>query len=164
MRILRVYHTRCNELEDTSSFVVVPEGKTTKEADEDVYKAQNAYIAALEALRTSKPKPTIPNYYNNYDYLPETMTLKEVRALKEADKKAEAEYAKLERAASRSFEAYLCDLGYRLLSDLGDEDEGVMTSALDWGHRHGMYLQYGTLEQRPTRPLKQEADEETNDE
>jgi hypothetical protein len=47
-----------------------------------------------------------------------------------------------ERKASRSFVAWMIDLGYSYLVDV--EDDEVMVGYVYWGHRHGENIEYGT--------------------
>lgn len=136
MHIVKVEHDRCNEYDETK-YYVVPDSMDVGTALEEIHKAQAEYLGVVEKNRgLNKPAP-IGHFAKDF---PDGMTVAEIKQ-KQADyEKAIAAYEKAMKEQNGSFDTHLAAHGIvPLWKYEGDE---LVTTSLDWGHRHGYNLSY----------------------
>lgn len=158
LQLVNITHERCVEYAATT-FVWAPADWSEERIRKAAQVAQAAYLEAYNyAVKNTEP----PNDYHRYggpryESFPDK-TVAEIKAEWEAKRVVWEAWDAQERAAKTSFLNFLTAQGFEPLHE--HEDRGV---ELDWGHRHGVAIDYAETEtdQMPTpRKLAGLPDEE----
>lgn len=134
MKIIKINHIRCGELEK-SVYCFAPDEMTTEEIEGLVTDAQAEYMTKLKELDAAGAKPewlTIDQLAHQDD-----LTMKEAKALIELNKIEYKEFQRRTSAMLGSFTKYLEDRGIRNISYADNLEVDV-----DWQHNHGKKLSY----------------------
>jgi hypothetical protein len=138
MRIVKVEHERCGDLEETV-YYVIPEHLEGDAVYDAVHAAVDSYLKAREEAQALNPLPSPVSRYIQ-DIADETMTIGEAKAMFSAYEQARAQRDAVTRKVSGSFETHLKSLGFIPLWAYKGDD--LMTSSAYWGHKHGQKLDY----------------------
>lgn len=157
-QIVCITHIRCSEYTATT-YVCAPQEWSQEIIEERIRLAQQEYLAAT-AVVLSAP----PNNYRRYGSPPftdhPTQTVQWIIDMWQEKKKEWDEWNATQNGTTKRFSAFLTDQGFLDLYDQAD-----IKSSLDWGHLHGVNLNYGEtdLDTMPTAKklvLGDEYDEE----
>lgn len=144
MRLAVILHTRCNEDTEYKTLCWIPDEWTKDDLDDATYRASKDYLAYLEEY---KKVPAPNNYYPHnrpkFEDYPDK-TVAEVNAIWE-EKKVEWEAWNDKRTKARkTFISYLEKYGVKNFweFDFGDEQYNHSITDVDWGHHHGLDIDY----------------------
>lgn len=141
MKLVRIEHIRCGDCEGYT-YMLAPDEITKEKFDDDVWKAANGYLNAKENFKQLGKRPEYLNY--NLDNMPGNMTVFEAKEAVRQRNEEIKEWDKAERKCTRSFGFWMQDLGYKFLGDA--EDNEILDSFVNWGHRHGEHIEYDMTE------------------
>lgn len=164
MQLYRISHYRCDEF-DSYEYVLFPDDWS----DEKIKKAiDDAELEALSAAKAYSEFPIPPElepfmsygYYTaaqpNYKNFPDK-TVAEVNKLHSEAGKLHEEWMKERNKIRRSFVKLLEEMGATSIND-----ESVPEVTVNWGHRHGMSILYGT-DSVPYKTIEQRLEFEDDD-
>ena len=143
-KLIEIRHIRCGESCGTT-YLLASADITEEQVQQDVDKAFEHYLKAKADFKKINPKTLYPS--NKLESYPDNITIAEARRIEHSQKEEYVKWNEEERKASRSFVAYMLDLGYWHLCDSSDSLEVTV----DWGHRHGDTLDMGFTETDCTR-------------
>lgn len=139
MQLIRVTHRRCGDF-DGNTFVLAPDEWSRTQAREAIYKAQAAYLDAIETAAKGNVPPNAWRPYGKPEYEKHPdKTVTEVKADWDALAAEYKAWEEKQRKTRKHFENYLKDEGFTLLWD----EDAAHQFEVDWGHRHGQGLAYG---------------------
>lgn len=134
MKLVRISHTRCREWDGTE-YVLAPEEWADDFIDRQIEEAKEELLDEARAVSTSPLKPShAPPYTEHPD---ET-----VREVQEAHAEQVAVYKgwrEKNARLGRSLHDRLIERGFHAL---GTDEAGILEVRLDWGHNHGLTLNY----------------------
>lgn len=137
MKLVRIEHVRCGEY-DGYTYMLAPDDTSEDKLDNDVFTAMNNYLNALGEFKKLNKRPE--RLYFNLDNIPDNVTMSEAKELTKQRDEEIKKWDDAERKCTRSFGCWMHDLGYRFLSEA--EDNEIMESSVNWGHRHGEHIEY----------------------
>jgi hypothetical protein len=140
VRLVRISHLRCSDY-DRSSWMIAPKDWDDEKIEDEIYAAQDAYLKQYQVAKLNNEfaGPPYPGYVPKYADCPPDMTIAEVQADHLAKMNAYNDWKKKDDQTKRTFESFLTDQGFETI---WHTDE-VLAVECDWGHRHGMSLEYG---------------------
>lgn len=146
MKLGRIGHIRCGEW-DASTFVWCPDDLTEEQFETIVHQAAKDYETALKEFKEANPPPKQPSFNLDYrvsktDEIPDEMTFGEYRKQKEeydAERKA---WDEKHKRINHGLMPFLREQGIRPFWDVGDDDIPLMEAEVNWGHQHGVSIEY----------------------
>lgn len=163
MRLVKIEHVRCNETDwSRQTLVWAPDDMAEESIDAKIVSAQKRYLKALREFQelTEEQKRMLsvgtwglPNYKSEPD---RTKTLAQVDAEHAAKRARYDTIVAKERAAMRSFAWFLHDEGLTLFED---HDSDLVLVTLDWGHNHGLGIEYPHTPSDTMRGVAEEKEE-----
>lgn len=148
MQLILIEHYRCGDKWAYDTMVWAPDDWTPEIIDEKLSAAKNNYLDDLNAYKKWVEErgrqdgenwelsvATGPNYSK---YTDKSKTLAEIDAEFEIKKRKFMEDSKDRWRGSKAFIYHLEDEGFVRFSDHEFEN----TFSIDWGHRHGMMIDY----------------------
>ena len=155
MKLAKVVHYRCDEYSNTS-YVWVPDDMTLEQFHEVLDKAEEAYLAFIKEWNATE-KVQYVNYTPDYKKYPKHLTIAEIDTQHAEALAKYKEFEQKELKSKRKFSHFLADQGLKQIWDYEPE----LTSTIDWGHNHGMGLDY--VEKLPKDFPNDEDDEDDED-
>jgi hypothetical protein len=141
-RIVRVKHARCDEWDGDTTIALAPAEWTDAEVSARVKDAQADYLAAYrDAADARENAPKFPGYHPNYEAHPDKL-VRDVLSEHAAAKAAYDEHQAKSAHTRQRFEWFLDKRGFVTAWSV-DAAEHIVDIRCDWGHRHGMRLNYG---------------------
>jgi hypothetical protein len=151
MKLARIEHSRCGEW-TSSTYVWVDDGITDEQLQETVDRVAKEYLARVkEVMTTEKPKASP---YGQPDWKAEKNLERPVKDVLAEHEKAQAEahvYAKKRQEAMQSFGTILAK--EEGIESFWDREPDISVEA-DWGHNHGLTIEYGETRIGDFRLLK----------
>lgn len=138
MKLARIEHDRCNEF-DCHTFVWIPDVMERDEFNKIVKLAQEEYLKAESEFKRMT-RPLDPGYSPQYDKYP-NKTVAEVKTAFDEARIIYTEYEKKLSDARLHFCSHLIKASGDRIKSFWDGDF-LITSHIDWGHRHGENLNY----------------------
>lgn len=135
MKVIQIEHDRCNE-PDKYRYYFVPDEMTVEQIQEAINAAQATYLKHLGEMDGMFPEPESPK--QDFRYLPDEMTMGELKAQVAAYEQASKELREKRSTVENSFSDVLKTFGIKVSTDVPEELEFTA----DWGHRHGKRLRY----------------------
>lgn len=135
MKIIRVEHIRCDDI-DGRSFFIVPEGKNDDEISDDVNSSMDEHIQAIKDFKKSDAE--IEWLQDRVDSFPNDITIGQAKQLIEKSRKDYDERKTREQLATNDFTFFMEKRGYEHIL----YSEKIETFMAYWGHYHGVSLQY----------------------
>jgi hypothetical protein len=135
VRIVRIRHERCQEW-DGNEYMLAPDEWGPDQIRQAVRDARDELIADAKTIETYPAKPPFSTPFSQHL----DKTVQEVLDMHEAQKLAYKVWLQENRYLSRSFETRLCERGFQSLEE--GEDPDAVDVNLDWGHNHGLALNY----------------------
>lgn len=137
MKLAKIDYTRCSEW-DGYSLVWVPDGWTQDDFEAAVSRAESAYLAFLKRFDDDAEPPVAKAYGQPpYKDFPD-LKVAEVQALWDEQKRAYAEWERDHSKGRKGFPAFLAGEGIEAIHS----HEPELVTEVDWGHRHGVRLDY----------------------
>lgn len=146
MKLVQVRHIRCEGYEGDVTWCVAPDDWGEGRLEHAVLTAQENYLAAVRTANEKRAgeAPPYPGHMPHFAAHPDRL-VREVQAEWEERRAAYDEFQERYRKAAHRFEDFLKDQGLTTLWGLdADTFPGFMRVEADWGHRHGVPLDYGT--------------------
>lgn len=110
------------------------------EVEKAIDSAQNAYLNAITESQKEDPKPVFPNI--NWRSYPDKK-VSDLIIQEEVQRMLYREWEERHRQFTKSFMEYLKDQGF---TSLYDDEANVPYVEIDWGHRHGIHINYSETE------------------
>lgn len=136
MKILKLEHDRCNEF-DCVKYYIAP-NLSDEELEALIEQAQIAYLKAYDDFKKAEPGPVFVSR-NIADY-PSDMTISEIKLKVQEYELSRAEYEKLKKTETRTFDDYLHK--FNIFPLWKYEGKEMFVTSVYWGHRHGDSLEY----------------------
>lgn len=137
MRLVKIGYVRCRDW-DGYSLGWVPDSWTQEEFEAAVLRAEDAYLAFLKRFdEEAEPPVKEPRFAAAYDDYPD-LKVSEVQALWAEQKRVYTEWKRDYDKGRRGFPSFLADEGIEPLY----EHEPELVTEVDWGHQHGVRLEY----------------------
>jgi hypothetical protein len=139
-------HIRCDEWDGTNTYVWVPDDWNEDLFDEKARNAQKAYLVHIEELKELK-EPTYISSYNTHGHFknntfPDDMTIGEAKKMLEENETKRNEWSKKKDKANRGLLPFLMEQGMTPFYEIGSEEIEILSTDLNWGHRHGTNIKY----------------------
>ena len=140
MKLVRVDHIRCGE-RSASDWAWCPNEWSEEEVAAKANAAQDAYLDALAKIVEESPVPRRPSFHPSLRDEDPSLTIGEVLERRAKEQAVFDEWQRERDRAKRSFMHFLEQQGFKHLWG------GAATAVeVDWGHRHGQRLSYGTAD------------------
>jgi hypothetical protein len=154
VHLVRIEHFKCNDWAGTS-YVWVDDNMGIDRLEELCDQAQARYLTNEHACDSRPATPRNPGYMPEYGKYPD-MKVSEVTALWKVEKDAYDQWMQKRKETRKPFAEVLEQIGEGSIRRFHDPFEEIPKVDVDWGHRHGTYVEFGETELKPDFPLAEE--------
>lgn len=138
MKVGRIDHQRCSEVQGYT-LVAIPDDWSVIQFEAAVFHAQIIYESArAEFAAQQEPAPRSPFHRESWRDFPDDMTIGEAKRQKDEADELYRAWSERRRQMEEGLAHFLAAEGLTLLRE--SEPEYALT--LDWGHAHGIKLEW----------------------
>jgi hypothetical protein len=142
LRLIRIDHSRCGE-PVAHTFILAPADWDAKTIDQGIQNAYKAYWDAIQIAQNKEKEPPTGNpTVAKYKEYPDK-TVAEVEAIFAEQFATHSAWQKDQWKARQEFQTFLKGEGFTLL---WDDEAKIPRFDVNWGHRHGISINYSATD------------------